>query len=53
MLHHVTGQSQRAANIPRPPSFDFLTSSEYTELKRGIMVHIREEAMRATGLSEA
>ncbi len=34
-------------DIPRPRSVEVLTSPRFTELKRGIMAHIREESMKA------
>ena len=34
-------------DIPRPRTFDVLTSPAFTALKRSILAHIREEAMRA------
>ncbi len=37
--------------IPRPRSLDVLTSPEFTELKRYVMAHIREETMRAVAES--
>jgi NitT/TauT family transport system ATP-binding protein len=33
--------------IPRPRSVEVLTSPAFTELKRGVMAHIREETMKA------
>jgi ABC-type nitrate/sulfonate/bicarbonate transport system ATPase subunit len=34
-------------DLPRPRSLDVLTSPAFTRLKRGVMVLIREEAMKA------
>jgi len=40
-------------DIPRPRSVDVLTSPAFAELKRGVMAHIREEAMKAVALTSA
>ncbi|MFQ5776209.1 MAG: ABC transporter ATP-binding protein, partial [Kiloniellaceae bacterium] len=33
--------------IPRPRAYDVLTSPAFTALKRSVLAHIREEAMKA------
>jgi NitT/TauT family transport system ATP-binding protein len=40
-------------DIPRPRSLDVLTSARFTELKRSVIGHIREEAMKAASSAEA
>ena len=40
-------------DIPRPRAPDVLTSPEFTALKRGVMAHIREEAMKSVTLAPA
>jgi len=40
-------------DIPRPRALEVLTSPAFAELKRGVMAHIREEAMKAVSLAPA
>ncbi|MFQ6016635.1 MAG: hypothetical protein ACE5KF_00410 [Kiloniellaceae bacterium] len=53
MADRLDSRPERYPPVPRPRSVAVLAWPEFTELKRGVMAQIREDAMTAGAAAEA